>query len=35
MTEVLPGFLLALSLAIAGKFLSEVIGINWMGLPKS
>jgi len=34
-SKILPGFLLALSLAIAGKFLSELIGINWMGLPKS
>ena len=35
MSKVLPGFLLALSLAIAGKYLSELIGITWMGLPKS
>jgi uncharacterized integral membrane protein (TIGR00698 family) len=35
MNKVLPGFLLALSLAIAGKYFSELIGISWMGLPKS
>ena len=32
---VLPGLILALVLAIAGQFLSELIGVRWMGLPKS
>ena len=32
---VLPGLLLALVLAFAGQYLSELIGIDLMGLPKS
>ena len=32
---VLPGFILALVLAVAGQYLSELIGVRWMGLPKS
>jgi len=32
---VLPGLILALVLAFAGQFLSELIGVTWMGLPKS
>ncbi len=32
---VLPGLILALVLALAGQFLSELIGVRWMGLPKS
>ena len=33
--NVIPGLLLALVLAFAGQFLSEFIGIDLMGLPKS
>ncbi len=33
--NVLPGLLLALVLAFAGQYLSEFIGIDLMGLPKS
>jgi uncharacterized integral membrane protein (TIGR00698 family) len=33
--NILPGLLLALLLAFAGQFLSEFIGIDLMGLPKS
>lgn len=32
---VLPGLILALALAFAGQFLSEFVGKNLMGLPKS
>jgi uncharacterized integral membrane protein (TIGR00698 family) len=32
---VLPGFILALVLAFAGQYLSDLIGIDLMGLPKS
>lgn len=32
---ILPGLLLALVLAVAGQFLSEFIGVELMGLPKS
>jgi len=32
---VLPGLILALALAIGGQFLSDLIGVDWMGLPKS
>ena len=32
---VIPGLLLALFLAIAGQYLSVLIGVDWMGLPKS
>ncbi len=32
---VLPGLILAFILAIAGQFLSELIGVELMGLPKS
>jgi len=32
---VLPGLILAFILAVAGQFLSELIGIDLMGLPKS
>lgn len=32
---VLPGLILALVLAFAGQFLSELIGVTWMGLPRS
>lgn len=32
---VLPGLILALILAFAGQFLSDLIGVTWMGLPKS
>ena len=32
---ILPGFLLALALAIFAQFLSKLIGITWMELPKS
>ena len=30
---VLPGLILALILAVAGQYLSDLIGIDWMGLP--
>ncbi len=33
--RILPGLILAFALAIAGQFLSDLIGINLMGLPKS
>ena len=33
--RVLPGLFLALVLALAGQYLSDLIGIDWMGLPKS
>ena len=33
--NVLPGLLLALILALAGEYLSKLIGIPWLGLPKS
>lgn len=32
---VLPGLLLALLIAVAGQYLSELIGIHWLALPKS
>jgi len=32
---VLPGLILALLLAVAGQYLSELIGVTLMGLPKS
>ncbi len=32
---ILPGLVLALSLALGGRYLSELIGVTWMGLPKS
>ena len=32
---ILPGLVLALSLALGGRYLSELVGISWMGLPKS
>ncbi len=32
---ILPGLILAFMLAIGGQFLSELIGVKWMGLPKS
>ena len=32
---IIPGFLLALVLAILGNFLAELIGVDLMGLPKS
>ncbi|MDH4109989.1 MAG: putative sulfate exporter family transporter [Gammaproteobacteria bacterium] len=32
---ILPGLILALILAVGGHFLSELIGVTWMGLPKS
>ena len=32
---VLPGLILAFVLALAGQFLSEFIGVDLMGLPKS
>jgi uncharacterized integral membrane protein (TIGR00698 family) len=32
---VLPGLLLALLLAIGGQYLSHLIGVTWLGLPKS
>lgn len=32
---VIPGLVLALALALAGQYLSELIGVEWMGLPKS
>ena len=32
---ILPGLILALLLAIGGEYLSELIGVKWMGLPKS
>jgi len=32
---VIPGLTLALILAFAGQYLSELIGVDWMGLPKS
>ena len=35
MPAVLPGLILALALATGGHFLSELIGVGWMGLPKS
>ena len=35
MFAILPGLILALILAVAGQYLSEFIGINLMGLPKS
>jgi len=33
--HVLPGLLLAVILALAGQYLSDLIGKDWMGLPKS
>lgn len=33
--NVVPGIALALAIAIAGQYLSELIGVTWMGLPKS
>lgn len=33
--SVLPGLILALLLAFAGEYLSTLVGIDWMGLPKS
>jgi len=33
--NILPGLLLALVLALAGQYLSDFIGIELMGLPKS
>ena len=33
--NVLPGLILALLLALAGQQLSHVIGVTWMGMPKS
>jgi len=35
MVRILPGLLLALGLAIIGHYLANLIGITWMGLPKS
>ena len=32
---ILPGLLLALALALGGQFLSHLIGVQMMGLPKS
>jgi uncharacterized integral membrane protein (TIGR00698 family) len=32
---VLPGLLLALLLAVGGQYLSQLIGVTWLGLPKS
>jgi uncharacterized integral membrane protein (TIGR00698 family) len=32
---ILPGFILALALAVSGQYLSEFIGVQLMGLPKS
>lgn len=32
---VLPGVILALVLAFGGQYLSQLIGVTWMGLPKS
>ncbi len=32
---ILPGLVLALTLALGGRYLSELIGVTWMGLPKS
>ena len=32
---VLPGLILALIIALGGQFLSELIGVKLMGLPKS
>ena len=33
--KIIPGLLLALMLAFGGQFLSHLVGITWMGLPKS
>ena len=33
--KILPGLALALILAIGGQYLSHLIGVTWMGLPKS
>ena len=32
---VLPGLLLAAALATAGAYLAKLIGVDWMGMPKS
>lgn len=32
---IIPGLTLALILALVGQFLSQLIGVTWMGLPKS
>lgn len=32
---VLPGLILALVLAFGGQYLSQLIGVTWLGLPKS
>lgn len=32
---VFPGLILALILAVGGQYLSQLIGVSWMGLPKS
>ena len=33
--SVIPGLILALVLAFAGQYLSHLIGVEWMGMPKS
>ncbi|MDX1554761.1 MAG: putative sulfate exporter family transporter [Xanthomonadales bacterium] len=33
--SVLPGLILALLLALGGQYLSQLIGVTWMGLSKS
>ena len=33
--SIVPGLILALLLAFGGQFLSQLIGVTWMGLPKS
>ena len=33
--KILPGLILALFLALLGVYLSDLVGVTWMGLPKS
>ena len=35
MIKILPGLVLALLLAALGQYLADLVGITWMGLPKS
>jgi len=33
--QILPGLILALLLAFGGQYLSQLIGVTWLGMPKS
>jgi len=35
MNGILPGLGLAMALAVIGHYLAELVGVHWMGLPKS